>query len=649
VEGTLEEARKALDRHAWDDALTLLREADSASGLTPDGLEMLADAAWWMAQPDESLAARGRAHVAFVAAGDTRRAAGIALRLGQDNANRRAYAAAGAWLERAEQLLAGDEDCAEFGYLLFVRAAMGHASLGLDETVALARRATDIGKRFGDRDLVAFGTMAEGLTRIGYGDVTAGLARLDAATMAAAAGELGVWPTGWVYCGTIGACRELADYQRASEWTEATTRWCERQSVTGFPGICRVYRAEVVAQHGLWAQAEQEARKACEELQRYGISEIAALGFSAIGQIRLRMGDLPAAEEAFRQAHDLGAVPEPGLTLVRLAHGDTAAASASLRRALANERERSARARLLPVEVEVALAVGDRERARTASHELDGIAATFGTVAMDATASTARAALQLADTDAAAAERTVRAAVRQWLDLEMPYDVARARLLLAAALRAQDDAAAAELEVRAALTTFERLGARLDARRASELLGSQGARVTSAVAPQDHVTRTFLFTDIVRSTKLVEAIGDTAWQDLIRWHDQTLRALIAERRGEEIRHQGDGFFVSFATAADAVDCAVAIQRRLAEHRRAQGFAPQVRIGMHTTEALRRGLDYAGLGIHEAARIGGVAGADEILVSTATLEFAGKAYRSETRTVTLKDIAEPVEVASIDWR
>ncbi len=649
MEGTLEEARKALDRHAWDDALTLLREADSASGLTPDGLEMLADAAWWMAQPDESLAARGRAHVAFVAAGDTRRAAGIALRLGQDNANRRAYAAAGAWLERAEQLLAGDEDCAEFGYLLFVRAAMGHASLGLDETVALARRATDIGKRFGDRDLVAFGTMAEGLTRIGYGDVTAGLARLDAATMAAAAGELGVWPTGWVYCGTIGACRELADYQRASEWTEATTRWCERQSVTGFPGICRVYRAEVVAQHGLWAQAEQEARKACEELQRYGISEIAALGFSAIGQIRLRMGDLPAAEEAFRQAHDLGAVPEPGLTLVRLAQGDTAAASASLRRALANERERSARARLLPVEVEVALAVGDRERARTASHELDGIAATFGTVAMDATASSARAALQLADTDAAAAERTVRAAVRQWLDLEMPYDVARARLLLAAALRAQDDAAAAELEVRAALTTFERLGARLDARRASELLGSQGARVTSAVAPQDHVTRTFLFTDIVRSTKLVEAIGDTAWQDLIRWHDQTLRALIAERRGEEIRHQGDGFFVSFATAADAVDCAVAIQRRLAEHRRAQGFAPQVRIGMHTTEALRRGLDYAGLGIHEAARIGGVAGADEILVSTATLEFAGKAYRSETRTVTLKDIAEPVEVASIDWR
>ena len=123
----------------------------------------------------------------------------------------------------------------------------------------------------------------------------------------------------------------------------------------------------------------------------------------------------------------------------------------------------------------------------------------------------------------------------------------------------------------------------------------------------------------------------------------------AAHQGQEIRHQGDGFFVSFANAGDALECAVAIQRRLADQRRAQGFAPQVRIGMHTADAHRRGLDYTGFGIHEAARIGGVAGADEILVSAATLESAAKAYPSEKRTVTLKDISEPVEVASIEWR
>jgi class 3 adenylate cyclase len=550
-------------------------------------------------------------------------------------------------MERAAKLLEGDEDSLAFGYLLFVQAASGHSAMGLDATLALARRAADLGKRFGDRDLVAFGTMAEGLSLVAYGDIAKGMTRLDAATVAAVAGELSVWSTGWVYCGTIGACRELADYRRASEWTEATTRWCERESVTGFPGICRVYRAEVVAQRGSWAQAEQEARKACEELQRYQISEIAALGFYAIGHIRLRMGDLPAAEEAFRQAHEMGTIPEPGLSLVRLAQGDAAAAAASLRRALTNESERFVRARLLPAEVEVALAVGDRERARSASKELDEIAAAVGTVALDAVARTARASLEVAD-DPAAAEKTIRAALRLWQELEMPYDVARARVQLAATLRAQGDKPAAQLELQAARSTFERLGARLDLRHVSKLLGGE-APARSAEPPQGQVTRTFLFTDIVRSTKLVDAIGDAAWQDLIRWHDQTLRALIAEHGGEEIRHQGDGFFVSFATAANAIDAAIAIQRRLAEHRRAHGFAPQVRVGMHTAEAHRRGLDYAGFGIHEAARIGGVAGADEVLVSGATLEAAGKAYPSEKRAVTLKDIAEPVELASIDWR
>ena len=645
---TLEEARKALDHHAWADALALLRQADATKTLDAEGLEMLADAAWWMAEPDESLAARERAHAAFAAAGNMRRAAALALRLGQDNGNKRAYAAAGAWLERAAKLLEGDEDCVEYGYLLFVQIAVGHAQMGLDATVAIARRAADLGKRFGDRDLQAYAAMGEGLTRIAYGDVAAGLARLDTATVAAVAGELTVFTTGWIYCGTIGACRDLADYRRASEWTEATTRWCERQSVTGFPGICRVNRAEVIERRGSWAQAEQEARKACDELQRFQISEVAALGFYAIGDIRLRMGDLPAAEDAFRRAHELGTVPEPGLALVRLSQGDASAAAASLRRALANERERSPRARLLPAEVDVALAVGDRERAREASKELDALAVMFGTVAMDAIAGTARAALQLADGDAVSAEKTISAALRQWQELEMPYDVAKARVLLAAALRAQGDEAAAKLELQAARSTFERLGARLDIRRASDLLGDE-AHVTSAEPTQERVTRTFLFTDIVRSTRLVDALGDVAWQDVIRWHDQTLRALIAQHQGQEIRHQGDGFFVAFANAGDAVDCAVAIQRRLADQRRAQGFAPQVRIGMHTADAHRRGLDYTGFGIHEAARIGGVAGADEILVSAATLESAAKAYPSEKRTVLLKDIAEPVEVASIDWR
>lgn len=644
----VEAGRKALERHAWAEALTQLKQADAARELDAEGLEMLADAAWWMAEPAVSVAARERAYAGFVAAGDKHRATRAALRLALESANRNAMSTAQAWFVRAQKLVEGDEDSAAFGHVLFVRVLMGQRPTDVDEAVALGKRIAGLGERHGDADLQAFGAMAQGFALMSGGDVKGGFAHFDAATLAAAAGELSVWPTGWVYCSTITACLELADYRRASEWTEATTRWCEQQSVTGFPGVCRVHRAEIVALRGAWAQAEQEARQACEELERYQIRLTAAEGFYQLGEIRMHMGDLPAAKEQFRRAHELGKAPEPGMSLVRLAEGDAEGAGLSLHRALANAGEKPARARLLPAEIEVALTLGDRERARVASAELDAIAKTFGTPAMEAIAGLARGSLQLADGDADAADATLRSTLRMWVELDVPYEIARTRVLLAEVYRAQGDPTAATLELQSALAAFERLGARRDARRVTQLLGGE-ASVAPADASAGTVERTFMFTDIVRSTKLVDAIGDEAWKDLIRWHDETLRALLAEHRGEEIRHQGDGFFVAFARATDAIDCAVAIQRRLAEQRRKQGFALQIRIGLHTTDAHKRGLDYAGLGIHEAARIGGAADAGEILVSAKALEGAKATYPVARRSLTLKDITEPVEVASIDWR
>lgn len=72
--------------------------------------------------------------------------------------------------------------------------------------------------------------------------------------------------------------------------------------------------------------------------------------------------------------------------------------------------------------------------------------------------------------------------------------------------------------------------------------------------------------------------------------------------GEEIDRAGDGFFIAFGTVQEAVTCAVDIQRTLAEHRRTHGFAPQVRIGLHATSALRRGKGFSGKGVHLAARL-----------------------------------------------
>ena len=160
------------------------------------------------------------------------------------------------------------------------------------------------------------------------------------------------------------------------------------------------------------------------------------------------------------------------------------------------------------------------------------------------------------------------------------------------------------------------------------------------------VEKTFMFTDIVKSTALVEAIGDEAWQSLLHWHDQTLRSLFVAFHGQEVVSTGDGFFVGFDTPDAAVDCAVAIQRTLVEHRRDHGFAPQVRIGLHASAATQAEGNFHGKGVHEAARIAALAEGGQILASR---ETAGDRASSEPRSVVLKGIAQPMDVVSIEWR
>jgi class 3 adenylate cyclase len=161
------------------------------------------------------------------------------------------------------------------------------------------------------------------------------------------------------------------------------------------------------------------------------------------------------------------------------------------------------------------------------------------------------------------------------------------------------------------------------------------------------VLKTFMFTDVVGSTNLVEVMGDEAWDTLLRWHDTTLREVFTAHQGKEISTTGDGFFVSFDSPEQAVAAAIAIQRRLQEHRQQHGFAPQVRIGLHAADANVVGANYRGRGVHEASRIAGVAKGGEIVASVATVgdSFPTSAPRSDT----LKGLSEPVEVVTVDWR
>jgi class 3 adenylate cyclase len=307
---------------------------------------------------------------------------------------------------------------------------------------------------------------------------------------------------------------------------------------------------------------------------------------------------------------------------------------------------------LLPAQAEILLAAGDVAGARAAADELTALADKFGTPLAKASSASADGAVALAEGDAGAAARRLREAIGHWTEMDAPYEVARSSMVLAEAYRAQDQADRAAIEARSARDAFERLGAALDLRRAEtvlqELAGAPDAEPLGTVTTR--TVRVFVFTDIVDSTRLAETLDDQAWDGLIRWHDRTLRAAVAEQGGEEVKATGDGFFLAFTDADQAIEAAVTIQRRLADQRRAQSFAPAVRIGIHQAEANRVGLDYAGTGVNQASRVGAAAEGDEILVSAATLANARHAFvEAGRRTVELKGLSAPVEVVSIDWR
>ncbi len=177
-----------------------------------------------------------------------------------------------------------------------------------------------------------------------------------------------------------------------------------------------------------------------------------------LGLLSLRKGDLAAAEEAFKRAHELGALAEPGLSLLRLARGDATAALASIEAAFASTpADALSRARLLPAKIEIALVAGDRENARAAAAELEAIAARFPALAGAAAHGTGRVASACGAHAEAIAH--LRKSCRHWLDANMPFEAARARHDLGIALEATGDRAGAALELEVARAALERLGA----------------------------------------------------------------------------------------------------------------------------------------------------------------------------------------------
>jgi predicted ATPase/class 3 adenylate cyclase len=137
-------------------------------------------------------------------------------------------------------------------------------------------------------------------------------------------------------------------------------------------------------------------------------------------------------------------------------------------------------------------------------------------------------------------------------------------------------------------------------------------------------TVTLLFTDIEESTKLLEELGRQRYAEALSRHRDLLRRAFSERGGYEVDHEGDAFFVAFASATAAVGAAVAAQRSLASENWPDGRAVHVRTGVHTGEPLVVPPKYVGLDVHRAARIMAAGHGGQVLISERTASLSEEA-------------------------
>ncbi|MDN5917715.1 MAG: response regulator transcription factor [Pseudonocardia sp.] len=476
--------REAFHRRVWTEAYERLTAADRSSPLEPADLELVATAAYLIGRDEAGAELLTRAYRELLSRDDPVRAARCAFWLAFHLLGSGEPARAGGWAARARRLLDdGRHDCVERGYLLYPVAMS--AIFGGDNATACATfgQAADIGDRFGEPDLVTMARTGQGRALIRLGEPAQGMALLDEAMVAVTAGEVSAIVAGDTYCTVIEGCQETFDLRRAQEWTAALARWCADQpDLDRFRGQCLVHRAEIMALHGAWSDAMDEAQRSCDRFLRGPGHPAVGEAFYQLAELWRLRGENATAEQLYREANQVGREPQPGLALLRLAQGDVGAAQAVIRRVTDEARDRASRAVLLPAYVEIMLAAGDLAAARLGAEELSQIAADLDAPLLRAVAAHATGAVLLGEGDGRAALKALRRGWKVWHELDAPYGAARSRVLLGLVCRELGDQDGAAMELDAARSAFEQLGAVPDVVRVETLARTAATRAAGARA-----------------------------------------------------------------------------------------------------------------------------------------------------------------------
>lgn len=472
--GDAEAARAALEQAA-------------ESGGGPRAAEGLARAYYLDMDFARAIASWEQAYAGYRANADTVGAVRVARTLagvvGQVTGD---FAVCQGWLARADSLLTAVPDAPERGWVILNR---GMFAAVRTEKEACFREALALARCSDDRDL-EFVSLAYLGASLVHGDrVEEGMSLLDEALAAVAGGEVDDFCVlEEIFCQLFSACEHARDVVRADQWIRVGEAVAERRRLPAVTAFCRTHYGGVLTAAGRWSEADATLTEAVRLWTAGHRTGLRGGALARLADLRVRQGRVEEAEQLLVGLPVEDPEVARPLAAVYLAGGRIALSREVIERALAEVPIPSATAvPLLALLVDVEIAAGDLVAADHAVTMLEACAASRVDPYLAAVAALARGRVCLA-TGTAGAAGCLRSALAGFSRAQLPMELARSRLDLAAAL-ATDQPQVALVEARAALAEFERLQAARDADAAAALLRSFGARAPAPRPSGDVLTR----------------------------------------------------------------------------------------------------------------------------------------------------------------
>jgi len=516
--------RTALEAGAWRDAQRAFERSLEIEE-TPEALEGLGLAAWWLDRADIVFDSRERAFRGYRSRGDHVSAARVAVWMAWDSAAFRGEeGVAKGWLQRARRLLEGQPESPEHAFLAARDAVFTLLDDGDPEAAeALAREAIRVAQTLRAIDYEMVGRALLGFALITRGQVTDGLRELDEVSAAILAGEL----TDRVLialagCYLIGACDRARDHGRAVQWCDRVKEHSRKWGLKPLFAVCRTQYASVCMWRGAWEEAERELTSACDELAvcRPGMTTD---GLARLGELRRRQGRLDEAASLFERSggHSVASLGRAAIALDRNdPQGAVELAERHLRRLpLKNRTERAAALELLiralaldaGTPAKGALHAGNLDRARAALEELEDIASGAKTPPLIASANLSAGLVANVAGDFETARRRLEDAVDLFGRSGAPFEAAQARVRLAGVLERLGRPDAALAEVERAREELTRLDARLELAAADAIRQRLASPSKPAHAPADTIgltAREMEVLQLISSGLSNQAIGE---------------------------------------------------------------------------------------------------------------------------------------------